>query len=144
MIFFTKKKIIFKSLIILTISLFFLTGCTPKLDYIVIEADQEIPEDICLEQKLDTQILIFTSSYCKECINTVAVARNISDRFRIGIFEIDNSDTKARTEFQAGSKISVRYLPTIIAGCKAYVGEKNLEEMEIIFQEYKDRKVSKK
>ena len=94
---------------------------TSNLDFIILDKEGTIAQELCSERGLNDKIIVLESRYCGACRTAVPRLQEIDQELQAGIIFLDLSEgqyIKTMEEF----RIYPQYTPTVLVGCDIYIG----------------------
>jgi len=103
---------------------------------ILVAADMDIGE--CELRQLCGRILFVTSQYCPHCKKALPVVEKLIDEkgFRDAYEHVGTSEEEGRDVLE-GAGLQIKYVPTLIIDCKAFVGGKHADNYGEILSTFK-------
>lgn len=119
--------------------LMFIQGCTNNnVNNGILTLDQEttIPQALCQERGLENSIVVLESKYCGACKSALPKIKAAAEELKVDVTFLDLSATEDASTVNEKYKITPKYTPTMIAGCKVYIGDKTQEEFKSIISTF--------
>jgi thiol-disulfide isomerase/thioredoxin len=138
--------------IIVVVAVFVIPGCITKNEappvsnitnnitgnetgFITLDKEGVISQEACSERKLDDKIIILESKYCGACRVAVPRLKEIEKELNTEFIFLDLSESKD-VERLKEFKILPRYTPTVLIGCRVYIGVKTKEQYKRLIEEF--------
>ena len=128
---------------LLIIVLVLIIGCTNdstpgyKLDKgrLVLDKEGTIPTNQCTQRGLTNQIVVLESKYCHACKEAVPKIKAVAQEMGATVTYLDLAEN---TDTEKANQLGVipYYTPTMVVGCKVYVGGKTKTEYTKIIKEF--------
>ncbi len=139
-----RKNILF-SLLIITLFIVGCTNSTPSSGYkldkgrLVLDKEGTIPDNQCTQRNLNNQIIVLESKYCGACREALQKIKEVAKELNVQVTYLDLAE---KTDLDKANQLGVMpyYTPTMVAGCKVYVGGKTKTEYTKIFKEFSNKK----
>jgi len=140
-----KKIILFSLLLILVLIISCTKPTIPADNYtidqgiLLLDKEGTIPQDQCTQRKLNDKIIVLESKYCGACKAAVPLIKEVGKELNVNVTFLDlatHEDTAQADKFG----VLPYYTPTMVAGCKVYIGGKTKTEYTTIMKEFLDKK----
>ena len=128
---------------LLTISLFFLSGCVDTVTdgytldkgRLLLDKEGTISTTFCEQRNLNNTILVLESKYCSACRIALPKIKKISQELNLEVIYLDLSEDKDSKKMDTFGVLPY-YTPTMVVDCQVYVGGKTEEEYRKMMQEF--------
>lgn len=99
-------------------------------DYITIEKDTTIAQNLCEQRNLQDKVIVLHSKYCSACKIVIPYLQEIEQEKNKNFIYLDLSKQDDIDTLKSEYKVIPRYTPTVLIGCKAFVGAYSKQEYE--------------
>lgn len=97
-------------------------------DYVVIEGDAIIAQNLCEERNIQDKVIVIHSKYCSACEIVIPLLQEIEQETGKEFIYLDLSKQEDIDALKYEYKIIPKYTPTVLIGCRAFVSIRTKEQ----------------
>ena len=98
-------------------------------EFVLINAEGTIPDDVCSEMGLQDEIIMVESEYCGACRVAKPCLQELEQELGVNITYLDLSNPQDLEEAKA-HKTLIQYTPTLFVDCEVYIGAYSKEDFK--------------
>jgi len=101
-----------------------------NLDLIHLDSDTTIAQNLCQERNLEGKVIVIKKNYCSACNIVVPLFEELEQELDMDFIFLNLSEKDDLERVKDEFGLAPHYTPTVLIGCKVYVGAYSKQEYE--------------